>query len=176
MKRCRVCKNKFEPFSSLQVVCSYKCGLDYINTNPGKNHAKKEHRRQNRQDREKLKTLGDYKEEAQRECNKYIRARDEGKPCISCGRMPKKKNAGHFRSVGAAPELRYHPMNIHLQCEHCNCWKSGNQIEYRVRLIDKIGVKNVEWLEGPHLLQHLTKDDCIEIKKHYKERLKYEFD
>lgn len=172
MKRCRVCKKKFEPFNSLQVVCSPQCGLEYFRTRAGSNFVKKEKRKQTKKDKEKLKTLGDYKEETQTACNTYIRTRDEGNNCISCGRPPKKKNAGHYRSVGAAPELRYHPMNIHLQCEHCNSWKSGNQIKYRINLIQKIGVENVEWLEGPHKAQHLTKDDLIEIKEYYREQTK----
>jgi hypothetical protein len=81
-------------------------------------------------------------------------------------------NAGHYRSVGACPELRFHPMNVHLQCEHCNSHLSGNIIEYRRRLATKIGVDRVEWLEGKHEPLKLTIDEIINLTDHYKELIR----
>jgi MoaA/NifB/PqqE/SkfB family radical SAM enzyme len=119
-----------------------------------------------------LKSKSDWLAEAQREFNLYVRVRDAGMPCISCQKPPKKKNAGHYKSVGAYPELRFHPFNNNLQCEHCNSWKSGDPIRYRQNLIKKIGEPNVLWLEGRHEIQHLTIDDIKEIKQYYKEQTK----
>lgn len=76
-------------------------------------------------------------------------------------------NAGHFLSVGSAPELRFHPLNCNLQCEHCNSFKSGNIGEYRPRLIDKIGLDKVEWLEGPHKPRKYTCEQLREIRAYY---------
>ena len=68
--------------------------------------------------------------------------------------------------------LRYHHDNIHLQCEPCNTAKSGNQLEYRIRLIKKIGVERVEWLEGNHESPHWKKDDYLQIEAEHKQLLK----
>jgi len=166
-KKCKACGELFTPFQTTQKACSVKCAMDIA-----KEKADKDYRKETKRRREALKTKSDYEAEAQEACNAYIRQRDKNKPCISCGRIPKKRNAGHYRSVGACPELRYHPLNIHLQCEHCNSWKSGNAIEYRINLVRKIGVELVEWLEGPHEMQHRSIEDLKDIKAYYKEQLK----
>lgn len=118
--------------------------------------------------KESLKTRGDYAKEAQVEFNRFIRLRDSGDNCISCQKPPKKKNAGHYRSVGSSPELRFEPLNCHLQCEHCNTYLSSNAIEYRINLVKKIGQSKVDWLEGPHEPKRYTFDELLEIKKKYK--------
>ncbi|RUM32065.1 MAG: hypothetical protein DSY42_01725, partial [Aquifex sp.] len=102
--------------------------------------------------------------------NRYIRERDKNETCISCGRVPKKRNAGHYRSVGACPELRFEPLNVNLQCEHCNTFKSGNAIEYRINLVKKIGLERVEWLEGPHEPAKWSIDEIKAIKKEYADK------
>lgn len=162
-KKCKICRTEFKPFQSTQKVCSVKCAIELTELDK----TRKE-RQEIRKRKEALKTRSDYEKEAQEACNAYIRARDKDENCISCGRPPKKRNAGHYRSVGACPELRFHPFNIHLQCEHCNSWKSGNIVEYRIRLVKKIGLQNVDWLEGPHEIQHRTIEDLKEIKAYYK--------
>ena len=132
----------------------------------------KKERKVMREAKEKLKTKGDYAKEAQTAFNAWIRERDTGKVCISCQKPPKKKNAGHYRSVGAMAQLRFEPLNVHLQCEHCNTHLSSNAIEYRINLVKKIGVDKVEWLEGPHEPKRYRKEDYIEIKRIYKQKLK----
>ena len=104
--------------------------------------------------------------------NKAIRLRDEGAVCISCQKPPKKKNAGHYLSRGARPELRFEPLNCHLQCESCNSFKSGNQALYRINLIKKIGVEQVEWLEGPHDPKHYTLRDLKILQRWYQRKIK----
>ena len=104
--------------------------------------------------------------------NKFIRLRDAGNVCISCQKPPRKKNAGHYLSRGAHPELKYHPLNCHLQCEHCNSFKSGNQALYRTHLIEKIGADNVEWLEGPHKPRRYTIENLKTLQKWFKRKIK----
>jgi hypothetical protein len=175
MPKCKICKTSFKPFSSLEQWCSPHCG--YLLSKKrveakNKSEAKIE-RKELKKRKDKLKNKSDWLKDAQNNaCNPYIRLRDEGELCISCQKPPKKKNAGHYLSVGAHPELRFHPMNIHLQCEHCNTYKSGNQANYRINLINKIGIDIVEFLEGPHEIQHLSIDDIQEIKSYYKEQTK----
>jgi hypothetical protein len=123
--------------------------------------------------REAIKSRSQWLKEAQEAFNAYIRARDYGKPCISCKKNTgAKMNAGHYRSVGAAPELRFNELNVHLQCEHCNSFLSGNIIEYRINLAKQIGIDNLEWLEGPHEPAKYTIEDAKRIKAEYKRKLK----
>ena len=170
--KCPICGEPFIKHRSTQKVCfSVKCAMEYAERK-ALEKAIKEERMDLKRRREKLKTRSDYEKEAQEACNAYIRERDRNEVCISCQRPPKKRNAGHYRSVGACPELRYHPFNIQLQCEHCNSFKSGNAIEYRINLVKKLGTEIVEWLEGPHEIQHRTIEDLKEIKEYYKQLTK----
>jgi len=111
-------------------------------------------------------------DKAQTLFNKWVRLRDEGSNCISCNKPPKKKNAGHYKSRGAHPELRFEPLNCHLQCEPCNSHLSGNISNYRISLISKIGIDKVEWIEGPHEPRRYTIEDLKEIQETYKAKIK----
>lgn len=84
----------------------------------------------------------------------------------------KKENAGHYRSVGSCPELRFEPLNVHLQCEYCNTYLHANLINYRINLIKKIGIKKVEWIEGKHDPKRYTKEQLIDLKEYYKNKIK----
>ncbi|MDC0637458.1 recombination protein NinG [Flavobacteriaceae bacterium] len=110
---------------------------------------------------------------AQTAFNAFIRARDAKLPCISCGRSTGcKMNAGHFKSVGAHPELRFNELNCHLQCEHCNSFKSGNISLYIPNLIEKIGLLEYEKLNEPHKAKKYTCAELKEIEFYYKQKLK----
>ena len=84
--------------------------------------------------------------------------------CIS----EKFRVAGHYRSVGACPELRFEPLNIHRQCVKCNRNLSGNAVEYRIRLVLRIGAETVAWLEGPHEPRKYTVEEIKTIKAEYR--------
>ena len=86
--------------------------------------------------------------------------------------IPVRMNAGHYKSVGSTPALRFNEGNVHLQCEHCNSYLSGNIGEYRPRLIAKIGLEMVEFLEGPHEPKKYTIDELKELIATYKEKVK----
>lgn len=135
--------------------------------------AAKEDRELTKRRKEKLKGRQDWAKDAQTAFNAFIRSRDEGQPCISCGRHHQGQyHAGHYLSVGARPELRYTEINAHRQCAPCNNHLSGNAILFRVGLIKKIGVEAVEWLEGPHELPKWSIDDYKAIRDKYREKLK----
>lgn len=122
--------------------------------------------------KEKLKTHSEWLQDLQKVFNQYIRKRDAGDGCISCGTKSGQMQAGHYRSVGAAPELRFEELNVHAQCATCNNYLSGNLIEYRINLVKKIGAEKVEWLEGHHEPQKLTIQEIKEKIKEYKDKLK----
>jgi len=84
-------------------------------------------------------------EKTQKVVNAYIRKRDEGLPCISCGGVG--NQAGHYFTVKGYSALRFNEWNIHLQCAGCNMFKHGNQAMYRIGLVERIGEKAVKELE-----------------------------
>jgi hypothetical protein len=119
------------------------------------------------------KTRADYLADAQAAFNAFIRARDVGKPCASCDDPnPIAVDAGHYRSVGAQPALRFHEDNAHGQCIHCNRDLAGNAAAYRVRLIARIGLERVEFLEREHPPAKFTVEDAKRIKVEYTAKAK----
>ena len=70
--------------------------------------------------------------------NLYIRLRDEGQPCISCGN-PYFDHASHFFPVKGNQQLRFDEDNCHGGCAYCNTFLYGNQFEYSKRLPKRIG-------------------------------------
>ncbi len=94
----------------------------------------------------KTKTVGKLKKELQKIFNTYIRQRDEGKPCISCGQY-NKLQAGHFYAVGGYDGLRFNEDNVHGECARCNCWDESHLIPYNKNLIKKIGEDRYYTLE-----------------------------
>jgi hypothetical protein len=172
MPRCKNCKDKFEPKKFLQKYCLEKdeCVTAFLSDLKSKKD--KEQRRDTKKRREALKTTSDYMKELQVIFNKWIRLRDKGLNCISCQKPAKKENAGHYRSVGGNPELRFEPLNNNLQCEYCNTYLHGNLIDYRINLIKKIGIEKVEWLEGKHEPKKYTIDELKGLKVMYKLKIK----
>lgn len=125
--------------------------------------------------KEKLKTLPELIREAQAAVNYYIRMRDYGRACISCNSKPTQKrggtmDAGHYRSRGAAPQLRFNVLNIHGQCVRCNRFNSGNAVDYRISLIDKIGLDLVEILESTNKPRSFNREYLLRIKKIFRRR------
>ena len=80
--------------------------------------------------------------------------------------------AGHYKSIGGHPELRFNEYNVNKQSMKDNEWLSGNISGYRKGLIKKYGIKIVELLEGPHEAKKYTLDQIIEIKNQYRQKLK----
>lgn len=72
----------------------------------------------------------------------FVRERDAGKPCISCG-APWNKDfqAGHYYPAGSFETLKYDLYNINGQCVQCNLFKEGNFENYTLRLPERIGQK-----------------------------------
>lgn len=108
--------------------------------------------------------------------NAWVRERDHGLPCISCGRHEHEiKNdpcggtwdCGHFLTRGAHPELRFEPLNAHRQCKRCNSFKSGNATRYEEYLIARIGADKVAWLKGPHEPKRYTVEQLREMLASY---------
>lgn len=169
--RCRVCKNSFTPISSMSKACSVHCALELVRRDNAKKEAKakREEAKATRAAKEKIKSRGEHLRELQAAFNAWIRMRDAGQPCIACGRHHQGQNhAGHYRSVGSCPELRFEPDNVHLTCQPCNVHLSGNLIQMRIGMIKKIGLARVEWLEGYHEPKKYSRTEILDMKAFYR--------
>lgn len=175
LKPCKVCKTLFAPVRLMQVACGPVCALQHA-----RNQKAKQAERLEREDRiatraklDAMRTKPQLVALAQKAFNSFIRARDAGKPCISCDKpLPSEAiggafDCGHYRSVGSAPHMRFVEDNAHGQCKHCNQYLAGNHVEYRQRLIERIGLRNVELIEADQTLRKYTHEGLIEIARHY---------
>jgi hypothetical protein len=165
------CGISFPPQRLGQAVCSPKCGLAIkdVNQEKARKSLAQIERREIKVRKEKLKSRADHLRETQAVFNEWIRLRDAALPCVSCGRFHEGQwHAGHYRTVGANPELRFNPDNVHKQCAPCNNHKSGDIVNYRINLVKRIGLERVEILEGPHKAQRYTIEDLKTMKADYR--------
>ncbi len=165
-KPCRECGENFTPYKSTQVVCSNSCAIELSK--------KKVWKAEKQKMIDKARTRTEWLNLAQVVFNTFIRLRDAEQPCISCGtRKPVKYDAGHFWATTYSG-LRFHEDNVHKQCSHnCNMMKSGNHLEYRIRLTKRIGEERVQWLDE-HRHDELKFSE-VEIKyliEKYKKKIK----
>lgn len=172
-KKCKnaECRTEFTPTREFQAACGIPCALSMAKASKEKAAKLKDQqeRVETRKARARIKTKGEHTKEAQAAFNEWVRARDAALPCISCGRHHEGQyHAGHYRTVGANPELRFEPLNVWKQCAPCNNHKSGDIVNYRIELVKRIGVDQVEWLEGPHEPQRYTIEDLKVMKTSYR--------
>ena len=167
--RCKNCKEKFDPVRFNQKYClNEECIRVFVEEAKTKTWKKTKAKM-----KADLMTLQDYIKLAQITFNKYIRLRDKGNVCISCQKPPKKLNSGHFYNANNHWNVRFDERNVHLQCEHCNTFLSGNLIEYRSNLINKIGLEQLTLLEAEaKKTRKFTIDELKEIINTYKKKIK----
>jgi len=172
LKKCIICLVEFKQFKSTEKVCSLKCAIEHAK-NVSKEVKAKEWNKTKKIKKESLKTKQDYIKELQVVFNRFIRLRDKDYPCISCGKkLGAKYDAGHYRSAGGNPELRFEENNVHAQCVYCNQHLHGNLINYRLGLIDRYGLAVVDWLEINHEPKHYSIEELKKLKEYYKEQIK----
>lgn len=177
-KKCKnpACGISFPPQRLGQAVCSPKCGLAIRDVNQAK--ARKSlaqvERREIKVRKEKLKSRGDHMREAQQAFNEYVRTRDQvaGHLCISSGKpldwSGNAVDAGHYRSVGSAPHLRFDERNCHAQSKQDNRFLSGNAVDYRIGLIARIGQEAVDALEADQSVRKYSVEQIKGIKAYYR--------
>jgi len=174
--KCRICKGLFTKHRPLQSICGdTACIVESVY----RFQAKRE-RLDRAETKQKLSDMAikpELTKLAQKAFNDYIRARAYGKPCICCGNpiawSDKKStggvcDAGHWLSIGARVNLRLNEDNCHAQRKYCNNQLSGNAANYRIGLVERIGLARVEALESDHELKHYSKDQLREIATKYK--------
>lgn len=183
-RRCKnsQCQTELPPASKCEGIvskrgfCSVECLAEHSRDKLTKAKKRKQ-RKEVRKAKERLKTRSELARDAQRDFNAFIRERDRDLPCISCDKVSPGGDAigglwdcSHYRSVGACPELRFEELNAHKACKQCNRDKSGNIVEYRIRLIKRIGQDALDWLEGPHEPKKYTADELRELAAYYRKK------
>jgi hypothetical protein len=168
--RCRNCKEKFEPIRFNQKFClEPECVRVWVESEKAK--VWKKTKAKAKQD---LMTLSDYLKLTQQVFNKWINLRDKGLPCISCDKpITGRVNASHFWNANNHYNVRFNEDNVHSSCITCNQFLSGNLLEYRSRLISKIGIERFNILEAESKeTRKFTKDELKEIINIYKLKIK----
>jgi hypothetical protein len=170
MPRCKNCKDKFTPIRFNMKYCTeIECLQAFTAEIKAKTWTEKKKKWTT-----ELKTTSDWLKDAQKVFNTYIRTRDEGKTCISCNQpINGVKHASHYLSSGGHSNVRFHEDNVWVSCYKCNVMLSGNQIEYRKRLIEKIGNDRVQWLEeNGNQVKKWELDELKLLIKIYKKKTK----
>jgi hypothetical protein len=169
---CKQCGTLFAPTRPLQAVCSPRCAVRTVKAEKAQERAKTKSRK------EAIKTIPQLIKEAQVEFNAYIRARDKGRTCICCGvPLPDEGvgggfDAGHYRSTGSASHLRFHEDNVHGQRKQCNRYGAGRAVDYRIGLINRIGLDRVLELEAVNQTHKWTREELVQIKETYRQKRK----
>jgi uncharacterized CHY-type Zn-finger protein len=169
-RKCKYCKAQFQPYTTLQKNCfEPDCVTAWIQETKDKNWKRK---------KAKLKldlmTIQDYIKLAQQVFNKWINLRDKGLPCISCGKpINGRVNASHYFNANNHWSVRFNEFNVHSSCITCNQYLSGNLIEYRSRLINKIGIEQLTLLElEANKTRKFTIEELKQIINTYKLKIK----
>ena len=179
-RTCKVCRATYEPTKPMQTVCSTACALTLATSKRAKavKAAQVKERRADAVKRDSMKSRGQLIAEAQAAFNQWVRLRDQlaGHCCISSGKpldwSGNAVDAGHYRSRGSAPHLRFIESNCHAQSKHDNRYGAGNVVGYRLGLIERIGLEAVEALEADQEPRRYTADDLKQIKATYQAKTK----
>jgi len=175
-RRCLHCKEYFPMEDMIKCNAGWFCSIEHMKDYGLSKSRKDKVKKEKKAHTEKKRKLKDEDrsfqlKKTQQIFNAYIRLRDDASNCISCGRSHDGQyHAGHYRTVGANPELRFDERNCHKQCAPCNNHLSGNLVNYRINLLAEFGVEFVDFLEGPHEPKRYTIDNLKTIQKWYKRK------
>lgn len=177
-RKCRnpACRAVFAPTQPMQAVCSQQCALNVVRER-AQAKAKTEARVRLLEGRRRMMTRSDSIKKAQKAFNRFVRARDKDRPCICCGQplggdafTGGTFDAGHYRSTGSAPHLRFVEDNCHAQRKVCNQFGAGRAVDYRIGLIKRIGLARVEALESDQAERKYSIDDLKAMTLDYSKR------
>ena len=178
--KCSDCRQPFTKFNSMQkrcLPCAILKGREMSLRASTKleKEARKADRIKIKARLEGLKRLPDYIRETQIAVNRRVLERDRGLPCISCGApdtgQANSRDAGHYRSRGSAPHLRFDARNIFAQCKRCNRYLGGNAAAMRVGMVQRIGLAEVEALEADNDEKKWTREELQAIKAERRKKL-----
>ena len=166
-KKCKSCGTSFQPYRPLQSVCSPVCAVKLAGDKSWKERKSKL--------KESLISIGDLKKIARGVFQKWVRLRDKDLPCISCGTFTSEIwDAGHYFKAELFSGLIFDERNCHKQCRKCNTFLNGNEIQYRIGLVNRFGERWVKKLEKDSeklRVKKYTKSELEDIQKKYSKKL-----
>ena len=192
-RKCRQCQSLFTPRNSFHKLCVTRCAIEYVKASSIETKREdiqkalnREYKVAKRVSREESLAWWLKVDAAEGNKNggntafwlhKWIRlVRDVDAPCIMCGSMQPKGgqwHACHYRSRGAAKQLRFEPQNIWKGCHHCNTrTNSDTGAKFRANLVLRIGEERVLELDNDNTIHRWTIDECREIRDFYKAQIK----
>jgi hypothetical protein len=171
---CAQCQRPFVRRNTMHRVCSPRCAVKSVKAQKVAERADTKRRK------EAVKTRKELTAEAQKAFNAYVRLRDHGRPCICCGAAMNwvsdkpggEIDAGHYLSIGSAPELRFDGANVHAQRKSCNRPGGAKREAFRSHMLLRIGYAELARLEGPNPPTKHTADDLRAIRDDYRARLR----
>jgi hypothetical protein len=153
----------------MQGVCGPTCARRKVNADKAKQ------RLEFRARKAAIKTRTQWEQECKSIVQKIARLRDRADGCISCHMGPEyagQWHGSHFRPAGNHSAVELHLWNIHKSCAQCNKYKGGNIAGYRPRLIEKIGMDRVEWLEAQNQVTKRSVEYLARFKRVMGKRLR----
>ncbi|WOX99951.1 recombination protein NinG [Dickeya fangzhongdai] len=180
-RKCKICGERFTPqFDNIRWCCP-EHGAQYAIHLRDKERQRQQAKKQQaeraawRERKADVKPLSHWMQMTQRAFNDWRRESllAAGNGCISCGTHTAIAwHAGHYRTTAAAPQLRFTPDNIWLQCSACNVHKSGNIEAYRVALVELIGEERVLALENNNETHRYTREGLDQIRADSRAKLR----
>ncbi len=175
-KRCVICNELFTPqYTSLQKACSPLHAIQYSKL---KEAAKVSSLNKLRNEKIDLETLSKALDNTRIIVNKFIRMRDKGKNCISCG-FPLKGvyDAGHVFSVNQHSGIRFYEPNIFGQCMQCNRYNEGEHVKAKLNAKERLTVSEYDNLEkrakiALRIPYTWTRTELKEIRKEFSNKIK----
>jgi len=185
LPKCKYHKEKFIPKYPFQKFClsddeCIKAFNEFVKAEKEKQRVKQS------EAFEKAKQEDDYEKKrtaslknTKTQVHTYIRNRDKGKPCISCGTQWNDTfQCGHHYKSETFETLRFNLDNLHGQCRRCNLHLDGAFDNYALNLPKRIGKERYDNLVS---LAEVDKqfekvwnvDNLREVRKLLKENKSY---
>ena len=166
----------FTPRRPIQPFCGYECEVKAATLAVERKRAKTkaQDRRQTRAHLEAMKSVPKLKKEAQEAFNRYIRLRDNGKPCFVTGDILRLGglgggfDAGHIRSRSEADHLRFDERNVHGQSKRSNAAGATKPHVMRAAAERLLGKEVADELYADNVPIKWTRDGLREMRDRYK--------
>ena len=164
MSKCHLCRCLVESGTGyqtpLRLFCGIDCAIASALADQDKIRQRQEKKKsvavrgQHRADKERIKSRHDWYNDLKTEKHYYIKhILRAGQSCYTCGKQQsfgddhRAFHVGHYLPGKEVDPRRFMVENLRIQCYKCNSKLSGNQAEYRKRLVEEMGIDHVEWLE-----------------------------
>lgn len=158
-KKCKHCKDPFTPYMTTEKVCSVPCAIKLVEAQNKKKKIKEDrlYKKETKRRKQALKKRtgkNGYYDDLKIALHWYVKhVLRKGEPCYTCpleqkhGDSPQAFHVGHFIPAKTVDPRRFMLEILRIQCQSCNTHNSGMRAEYRIRMIEEMGIDHVEWLE-----------------------------